>query len=109
MNILKSLFVLLAVLCCVQSTHGVIVDDCPPFEPPCHWRGDVNDNGVINITDAIYLSNYLFQGGPQPPCMLAADVNNDTSVNMVDVVLIYAFLFEGCGECIVAPHAVDCE
>src|SRR5262249_17388407 len=29
-------------------------------------NGDVNGDGTINITDAIYLLRYMFQDGPQP-------------------------------------------
>jgi PKD repeat protein len=29
--------------------------------------GDVNNDGVVNVSDAVYLINYIFVGGP-PPC-----------------------------------------
>lgn len=29
---------------------------------------DVNDDGAVNVTDSVYLSAFLFQGGPAPPC-----------------------------------------
>lgn len=32
-------------------------------------KGDVNCDGVVNVADAIYITNYLYRGGP-PPCGL---------------------------------------
>ena len=33
---------------------------------PLFHRGDPNDDGALNITDGIFLLNYLFLGGPAP-------------------------------------------
>ena len=33
-------------------------------------RGNANGSGSININDAVYLLNYLFQNGQQPPAPL---------------------------------------
>jgi hypothetical protein len=36
--------------------------------PPCNLDGgDVNDSGAIDLSDAIYLANHLYSGGPAPP------------------------------------------
>jgi hypothetical protein len=35
--------------------------------PACRDRADINDDGGVNIADAIYLLVYLFQHGPPPP------------------------------------------
>ncbi|UCB52343.1 MAG: hypothetical protein JSV10_10240 [Candidatus Zixiibacteriota bacterium] len=32
-------------------------------------KGDVNCDGVVNVADAVYITNYLYRGGP-PPCGL---------------------------------------
>jgi hypothetical protein len=70
-------------------------------------RGDVDGNQIINITDVIYLSNFIYSGGPPPPCPEAADVNDDRRYDIVDIVLLYDFLFGGCGAC-VPFEVVDC-
>ncbi|MGB2988508.1 MAG: hypothetical protein WBC98_00985, partial [Candidatus Zixiibacteriota bacterium] len=31
-------------------------------------RGDVNDDGVINVGDVVYLVSFLYKGGPEPKC-----------------------------------------
>ena len=34
----------------------------------CDAEGDANADGAINIGDAVYLFNYVFNGGPSPMC-----------------------------------------
>jgi hypothetical protein len=29
--------------------------------------GDVNDDGIVDVSDVIYLINYLYKDGPAPP------------------------------------------
>jgi hypothetical protein len=58
-------------------------------------RGDVNADGVINVTDVVYLINYLFlvPPGPAPVPLEAGDVNCDGEINVTDVVYLINFLF----------------
>lgn len=35
--------------------------------PACQDAADVNDNGVVELSDYTYLVNFLFNGGPPPP------------------------------------------
>jgi hypothetical protein len=58
--------------------------------------GDANNSGAVNLSDAIYLLNYLFKGGPPPvPYMCVGDVNNSDSVNLSDAIYILNYLFKG--------------
>jgi hypothetical protein len=38
----------------------------------CASAADVNDDGSLNETDAVYLMNYMYIGGPQPPAPFGA-------------------------------------
>ena len=66
--------------------------------------GDVNGDGSVDVSDAVYLVNYALGGGPPPVEFGPGDVNNDCSVDISDAVRIifYAFdssvdsLFIGC-------------
>ena len=58
-------------------------------------RGDVNNNGVVNLTDVVYLNNYLFSGGPAPPCLNNADANDDGTVTSADSAYLLSWLFSG--------------
>jgi hypothetical protein len=70
-------------------------------------RGDSNNDGKVDVADAIWIFYELFLGGPLTPCRAAADTNGDDSVDLSDgiYVLAYQFLgenpppapFPGCG------------
>jgi hypothetical protein len=58
-------------------------------------RGDVNQDGAINIADAIAALDYLFAGRSSLPCFDAADVNDDEAVNIADPIFVLGWLFGG--------------
>ena len=64
-------------------------------------RGDANDDGAVNITDGVYLLNFLFGTAPDPVCAEAADPNDDGTLNITDGVYLLNFLFGG------GPDPVD--
>ncbi|MGQ9590843.1 MAG: hypothetical protein ACUVYA_11170 [Planctomycetota bacterium] len=69
-------------------------------------RSDANADGATNITDGIYVLNYLFLGGPAPPCEDAADANGDDGINITDGIYILNYLFLGGPE--PTPPFPDC-
>ncbi len=56
--------------------------------------GDVDISGGIDISDVIYLINYLFRGGPAPEPMFAGDSNHDGEVTVSDVIYLINYLFK---------------
>jgi PKD repeat protein len=58
-------------------------------------RGDVDQNGSVDLSDAIAILAYLFTGGAKPACMDSADVNDTNSVDIADPILLLGFLFLG--------------
>ncbi len=58
-------------------------------------RGDVNSDWKLNVSDVIYLINYLFKGGPSPNPIESGDVNCDGKVTVSDVVYLINYLFKG--------------
>ncbi|MEZ5358693.1 MAG: dockerin type I domain-containing protein [Candidatus Zixiibacteriota bacterium] len=57
--------------------------------------GDSNDDGAVNIGDAVHLVNYIFRGGDAPLPLDKTDVNNDGSTNIGDVVRLTYYIFGG--------------
>jgi hypothetical protein len=56
--------------------------------------GDADANGNVNVSDIVYLIDYVFADGPEPiPHMLAGDVDCNETVNVSDVVYLIAFVF----------------
>ncbi len=58
-------------------------------------RGDVTQDGKLDIADPIALAGYLFQGRAEPQCLDAADVNDDGKLNLTDAVQALDYLFKG--------------
>jgi PKD repeat protein len=57
-------------------------------------RGDANADGVVDISDVVYLLNYLFIHGPAPvPTLDAGDANCDRVVDASDLVYLLNYLF----------------
>jgi outer membrane protein assembly factor BamB len=57
-------------------------------------RGDVNGDGVVSVSDAVYMINYILKSGSPPIIMEAADVNCDDTVSIVDVVYLINYLWK---------------
>jgi hypothetical protein len=55
--------------------------------------GDANGDGVIDISDVVYLINYLFIHGPAPVPLEAGDATCDGVVDVSDVVYLLNYLF----------------
>lgn len=76
-------------------------------DPPLGWgavftepssifhRGDPNNSGTADLSDAIAVFNFLFTGGTTPACMESANTNNDARVDISDGVFLLGFLFLG--------------
>ncbi|MDD4052299.1 MAG: C25 family cysteine peptidase [candidate division Zixibacteria bacterium] len=57
--------------------------------------GDANNDGQVNIGDAIYLISYIFRGGPPPLPPEAGNVNGDSKLNVADAVYLISYIFRG--------------
>lgn len=57
--------------------------------------GDVDANGLVNISDVVYLIAYVFSGGPAPNPTSSGDVDCTGIVNVSDVVYLIAYIFSG--------------
>jgi hypothetical protein len=57
--------------------------------------GDANDDGLVNVSDAVRIINYVFLGGAPPLPWDAGEVNCDGNVNVSDAVWITNYVFVG--------------
>jgi hypothetical protein len=57
--------------------------------------GDADGSGGVNISDAVFIINYVFVGGNAPVPFESGDTNCDGSVNVSDAVSIINFVFVG--------------
>jgi hypothetical protein len=58
-------------------------------------RGDCNEDGTVDISDAVCILGWLFLGGSTPGCLAAANANGDDAVNISDPLWILQHLFSG--------------
>ncbi|MEM7262167.1 MAG: hypothetical protein AAF488_09270 [Planctomycetota bacterium] len=81
-------------------------------------RGDTNNDGGVDIGDALYLLSNLFAGGPDPICNDSADANDDGGKDIGDAVYLLTFLFQGGAapeapypnwELDPTPDSIDCK
>lgn len=74
-------------------------------EPDAEFlRGDGNDDGEVDLSDAVGGLEALFRGGPEPGCLDAADANDDGSIDISDSIYLLIRLFLG-GDPVPEPRA----
>jgi hypothetical protein len=79
----------------VDRLGYVIPSHYQPGELFVWWSlpGDANGDSLVNISDVIFLTNYLFIRGPEPCVCEAADCNNDNVINSADIAYLINYLF----------------
>jgi hypothetical protein len=60
-----------------------------------HICGDTNGDSSVNVSDAVYIINYVFVGGEPPDPLESGDTNCDGAVNVSDAVWIINYVFIG--------------
>ncbi len=62
-------------------------------------RGDTNQDGIINVADAVVIAKAVFGLGSKlqlvQNCMDSADANDDEAMDTTDALYILRYLFEG--------------
>ncbi len=69
-------------------------------------RGDVDTDGLFNITDPVAILRFLFQAATEPPCQKAADIDGNGALEVTDAIRALNFLFRGGTE--PAPPFANC-
>lgn len=69
-------------------------------------RGDCNEDGGVDVSDAVCILAWLFQGRATPGCRAAANTNGDAQEDISDAIHLLDHLFLG-GPAPVAPFP-DC-
>ncbi len=78
---------------------------------PIFLCGDSNSDGQVNVSDAVFIINYVFvAGSPAPDPLESADTNCDQLENISDAVWIINYVFvSGYAPCDVnGDSVIDC-
>jgi len=67
-------------------------------------RGDSNNDGAVDISDAINTLGYLFTSAGKVTCQDAADANDDGEVDISDAIFTLGYLFLGTPPTLPQPH-----
>ncbi len=77
------------------------------FPSPDFRRGDCNDDGAVDISDAVFGLGSLFLGQGVPICDDACDSNDDGTVDISDAIKTLVVLFLGNG-IVPLPGMTEC-
>ena len=72
-----------------DSNSNGLPDECETQ----FMRGDVNVNGSVDVTDPIFVLQYVIGTGPTPTCLDSADINNDNQLDITDPISLLQYLF----------------
>lgn len=84
-----------------RSGDFIFGSEPTPREPnkgsaePLFVRGEADGNCVVNLTDAVFILNHLFNSGPAPQCPDAADTDDTGGLDLADGVYLLNHLFQG--------------
>ena len=86
---------------------------------PIFIRGDGNADGLVDLSDAVYILSYLFLGNDEPTCPASADANASDALDVSDATFILNFRFvdgtapappfPGCGTNLEHLGELECE
>ena len=81
---------------------------CPVVPDTClnQMPGDANNNGSIEIGDVVYLTAFLYTGGPAPSPLANGDANGDCHINIGDLICLNQYL-AGQTDCLVDCTCVN--
>lgn len=80
----------------IDNNGNGIGDDCECCQGMTgNANGDAED--LVDLSDLIYIVNYLFVGGPAPACIEEANINGDSGgeVDLSDLIYLVNYLFLG--------------
>ncbi len=74
------------------SAPGYFTYKAPPYIP-----GDVNGDGLVNVTDIVATVNYIMEKSSPDFNKEAADLNGDGEINVTDIVMMVSIIMNGDG------------
>ncbi len=77
-----------------EGVHPPAATSCQPGGEKDFIRGDVDLNGLYELTDAIIILGFLFQAADTPPCLDSLDTDDNGELDLTDVIRLLGFMFQ---------------
>jgi len=77
----------------IRGNMGVSETRVVTVKPGLPKTGDFNDDGTVNMQDAIYLVKYLYHIPGYEEIHADGDINSDGTVNMQDAIYLVKYLY----------------
>jgi hypothetical protein len=87
-----------------ENSCAVLIGALNVGDNGCEYMcGDINSDGIfVDISDQVYLVDYMFTGGPPPFPIEAGDVDCNGQIDISDLLIVVDFLFNS------GPYPCDC-
>jgi hypothetical protein len=83
------------------ASDGFLTDNMPvTLKAVAAMHGDANNDGSLDVSDVVYLINYIFGGGPAPATIRngnanGSDADGSNAIDISDATYLVAFIFAG--------------
>jgi len=64
------------------------------YEVVAFLRGDANSDNILDMSDILFILNYLYKDGIAPASIEATDVNFDNKINILDVDYLIRYFYK---------------
>lgn len=64
------------------------------YEVVAFLRGDANSDNTLDMSDILFILNYLYKGGQAPASFDATDVNYDNEINVLDAEYLIRYFYK---------------
>ena len=78
----------------VHATRDLTIAVAAPVAVPFQ-RGNPNGDVSFDLSDGVFILNFLFLGGDRPDCLDSADADDDGHLTITDGIAVFGFLFFG--------------
>ena len=62
--------------------------------PIIYVFGDANGDGLVDLSDIVYLISYLYKSGPAPDPLASGDPSADCLIDLADVIYLISYLYK---------------
>jgi hypothetical protein len=74
-----------------KDTNILISNSIPIYQR--HVSGDANSDGMVTVSDIVYLTNYVLYSGPEPEPSASGDPNQDCVIDNQDIIYLFNYLY----------------